>query len=710
MLGRLLHELRRRNVLSVMAAYTIGAIALVSAADVIVPALAMPDWVVTLLLIVLLALAPIVAYLSWFFELTADGVTRVRGGAEGEKPRPFSALNWASLAMIVVGASVLGYFVFDEVRDRQARLAQGGAVGDVEGQSLAVMVFNDLSPEKGLDYLTEGLAEELSSALGKIGGVQVIAVSSTRRFAERTDAPDVIGSELGAATLLAGSIRLDGSRLLITANLIDAASGKTRWSERFARPLDEIFQVQQEIAQAILNRIVDDYAQPQGTRLTGQATSTDAYVMYLQGRREFRNRTPDSIRKARKLFEQSVGFDPEYAPGYVGISDTVRLLTKGVENYGDLDPAIAAEVAKQNVDKALLRDPQLPEAYAALGNVAVMGGRNDEALAAYDKAIQLNPNYADAHLWRFQVLRNLARNVDALASLETAKKLDPLSPVILKNWAIEKARRKDVAAALQVFDKLIALDPQSPVGYRGAAQVAYSSGQLVRSADYYHEVLKRSPQTEQYRVALGDVFMLVGLPAAAEKLLNEDTYRVNLVIAAGDYPRALEMIRFAHAAQPDDPLLTFEHAWYELLWGEGEKGRELLRSLDQKILATGWFDRNFCSPHIEMAYAFDGADRKRWLDTCKKYVAEQIASGYSNAELSYMAARVAALEGKPIAAQKAFVEAVQSGWRQPWTANDPLIATIVKAPAVRKALETLTRDLGEQRVQLEERARRWSYL
>ena len=370
---------------------------------------------------------------------------------------------------------------------------------------------------------------------------------------------------------------------------------------------------------------MDDYVAPEGARLVGQATTSDAYVMYLQGRQQFRLRTPQSIKQARKYFEQAIGLDTEYAPAYVGVADSVRLLAKGVENYGDIEPAIAARVAKESIDKALLRDPELPEAYAALGNVALLEGRNEDALAAFDKAIQLNPSYADAHMWRFLVLRNMARNTDALASLETAKTLDPLSPVILKNWAIEKSRSKDVAAALAVFDKLIELDPESPVGYKGAAQVAYSSGDLVRSAEYYHEVLKRSPDTEQYRLGLGDVFMIAGMPDAAAKLLDEDVYKVNLAIAGGDYQRALEMIRFAHASQPDDPLLTFEHAWYEMLWGEREKGRELLRSVDATILSTGWFDQNYCSPHIEMAYAFPaGADRERWLKTCRTYVAEQL--------------------------------------------------------------------------------------
>lgn len=711
MFARFLSELRRRKVISVMVGYSVGAYMVLGAAQAIAPALTLPEWTPSLVLVAAIALAPVVAYLAWFFEFTPRGLKRVPRHAAETRPRPLSALHWLGLLVIAAAAIGSGVLGFAEIRHRQARVASGAGLETPEDKSLAVMVFNDLSPDKDLGYLAEGLAEELSSALGRTPGLQVAAVSSTQRFRDRTDPPAAIGKELGVATLLQGSVRLDGSRMVITANLVDAPTGKTRWSQTYKRPLDDIFKVQEEIAQSILNRIMDNYVAPEGTTITGHATSTDAYVMYLRGREAFRKRTPESIKEARKYFEQAAGLDPEYAPAYVGIADTVRWLARGVESYGDLDPAIAAELARRNVDKALLRDPKLPEAYAALGNVQAMGGRNDEALAAYDKAVALNPNYADAFLWRFLVLRNMARNADALASLETAKKLDPLSPVILKNWAIEKARRKEVPAALAVFDKLIELDPQSPVGYRGAAEVAYASGDFVRSAGYYREVLKRSPDTQQFREALGDIFLNLGLPDAAARLLDKDDYRVNLVIAAGDHAAALDMIHFDHAAKPDDALLSFETAWYEMLWGDREHGRALLRSLDATILQTGWFDRLYCSPHIEMAYAFpEGPDRRRWLETCKSYVREQMASGYSYPELSYMSARVAALEGNTAEARKAFVEAVATGWRQAWTAYDPLLAGIMREPAVKQALQTLTGDLARQKSLVAEKARLWGYL
>ncbi len=327
MLGRFLSELRRRNVISVMAAYAIGAFAIVSAADLIVPTLALPAWITTMLLVAAIVLAPVVAYLSWFFELSPKGFVRATDPTSA-KSRPLSTFNWISLVIIATGAAGFGYLIFDEVAARRAAMQQGGLAAPPD-QTLAVMTFRDLSPEKNLGYLAEGLAEELAAELGKTIGLQVTAVSSTRRFAGTSESPANIGTELGVSTLLEGSVRLDGSRMVITANLIDAATGKTRWSEKFARPLEDIFKVQQEISQAILNRVLDDYVAPEGTKSAGHATSTDAYVMYLQGRQEFRNRTPESIKKARKLFEQAAGLDPEYAPAYVGIADSVRLLAKG---------------------------------------------------------------------------------------------------------------------------------------------------------------------------------------------------------------------------------------------------------------------------------------------------------------------------------------------------------------------------------------------
>jgi TolB-like protein/tetratricopeptide (TPR) repeat protein len=711
MIARFLSELRRRKVIASLVAYSVGAYALLGAVDLAAPALTLPDWSTSLVLVSAIALVPVVAFLSWFFQLGESGFERIARADDEAVPQPLSPLHWVGLAIIAAAGVGSGVLAFDEIRARQERLADGTRIAAPEDKSLAVMVFRDLSPEKDLGYLAEGLAEELSTALGRTPGLQVAAVSSSRRFSERSDGPAEVGAALGVASLLEGSVRLEGSRLLVTANLIDVASGKTRWSERFERPLDDIFGVQEEIARAILNQVMDRYVVPEGQKIAGQATSADAYVMYLQGREAFRQRTPESMREARRYFEQSAGLDPEYAPAYVGIADSVRMQSRDLETLGDLEPAIAAELASRNVDRALLRDPTLPSAYAALGNVAFMGGRKEEALAAYDKAIELNPSYADAYLWRFIALRDLARVADALASLERAKTLDPLSPVILKNWGTELSRRGRVPEALAVFDQIIELDPQSPVGYRAAAQVAYSSGDLSRSAGYYHEALKRSPQTEQYKVALADIFMTVGLHEAAGKLIDRDDYAVNLLIAADDHAGALESIRFSLAADPDDALMVFEAAWYEMLWGDREHGRALLRSVDETILAAGWFDRNYCSPQIEMAYAFPpGPDRARWLEVCRVYVQEQVANGYANAELSYMMARVAALEGNPVAARENFTAAVAAGWLQPWTANDPLLSDIMAEADVQQALQAVTGELSRQQAVLAVQAERWGYL
>ncbi len=701
--GRLLHELRRRKVISVLAAYAVGVYAAVAGADLFVPILTLPDWIPTLLLVTALALTPVIASLSWFFEFTPDGLVRtVRTATEQAEREPLSVLNWLGLLVIGVAAITAGALLFDQIRARQAGERPVPAVA--QQKSVAVMVFRDLSPEQDLGYLAEGLAEDLTAALGRTSGLEVIATSSTRRFLGRSDSPAAIGRALGAATLLDGSVRLDGSRLLITASLIDADSGRTRWSERFSRPLEEVFELQEQIALSMLNRIIDNYVTPEGARLSSQATSADAYVMYLRGRQQFRERTPESIRQARRYFEQALALDNEYAPAYVGVADSVRLLARGTENYGDLDPAIAADLARRNLERALLRDPGLPQAYAALGHLAAMRGSNEEALAAYDKAIELNPSYAEAWHWRFLALRDMARNVDALASLETALRLDPLSPVILRNWGVEQFRRGESATALAVFDQLIELDPQSPVGYRAAAQVAFSGGALQRSTQYYQEVLKRSPDTDQYRAALGEIYMMLGMVDAAATVLDPDVYAVNLLIAAGEYERALEMIRTAHAGDPDDPLLSFEHAWYELLWGERERGREILRALDATILGTGWFDRNFCSPHIEMAYGFpDGPDRERWLGVCRSYVAEQLAAGYASSELAYLSARVAVLDGDLARAREALIDAVARGWRQPWTAQDPLLAPIIAAPQVQEALQRIANELAREKAALEQR-------
>jgi TolB-like protein/Tfp pilus assembly protein PilF len=701
-------ELKRRGAISVLLPYTLTVWLVIQVASIVLPALAAPEWVLTLIIIVSAIGFPIVFYIAWFFDYTETGFKLTPTRHKTDVIEPLSLRHWLGLSLISVAAIASGLIIFDNLKTKQDLNA--GIMPAPQDETIAVMVFRDLSPEQELAYLTEGLAEELIVTLGQTSKLTVTALSSSRQFAGTNEAPAKIGEMLGVASILEGSVRLTGDQITVTATLLDSATGKTRWTQKYARSLSKIAALENEVAQAIYNQLTDSLLES-GDKMSGHAASADAYLMYLRGRQSMRERSKEAIQEARKYFEQAINLDSEYAPAYVGLADSIRFLTAGVMSFGDIEPQIAIPLAKRNIDKAMLRSPNMATAFAALGQIEWLAGNNDAALAAYDKAISLNHSYADVHLWRYLLLIKIGRTEDALDSLATAQKLDPLSPAIMLDVGAEKVRQGKMQEALTVYEQLITLQPESPLGYRGAAGAAYLQGDLVASAKFWHLALQRSPESTQLKDSLGSLFLELHLPQAAVSLLPEDEYAVNFAIAAEDYAKALSIIHTDQQGDPNEPLLAYEAAWYELLWGDKERAKTLLRGIQDSIKTTGYYDEKTCAPNIIMAYAYEVPEqREPWLDICRQYVRSRTQAKHVNAELSYLQARLFALDGDLDKAATLLIEAIDGGWRSEWTPFDPLLSALLPRQDVQEKLAWLQQDLVQQRQQVLELAKRWGYV
>ncbi|MFC6440050.1 tetratricopeptide repeat protein [Bowmanella sp. JS7-9] len=702
----LFSELRRRGVITVMAPYTVTAWLLVQVGSILVPAFTLPPWTLTLLIIILCAGFPVALYIAWFFDWTAQGLRRTPKVSEEQLPQPLATRHWLGLSLISVAAIALSIVSFQALHQRQL-LPDNAPV--IEDTTLAIMVFRDLSQDQSLGYMAEGLAEELIVNLGQQTHLQLTALSSTRQFRNNTTPPDEIGRKLGVNGILEGSVRAEGSKLIVTATLLDAQSGKTRWSQKYQRQLKDLSRLQMEIARGISNALGDSVTEDKtSANATGAA---DAYLMYLRGRHALRERTVESIKQARKYFEQALAFDEEYAPAYVGLAQALRQLARGATSFGDMDPDIANQLARQQVENALMRDPTLAESYAVLGELEKMRGQQDIALANYNKAINLNPSFADAYIWRYLLLKQMGRYPDAVASLEKAYALDPLSTVVLINRGTVQYRAGEYDAAQRTFTDMIAQYPDSPMGYRGMAAAFYVQGRLSDSAEYWHRALLLSPQSEQYTESLANLFLEAGLAQAAASLLDPNDYAVNLAIAAGNYELALNTMRADVAAYPDEPLVKFEAAWYESMWGERERGKEMLRELDSSIEQTGYFDPVWCNPAILMAYAFDPSERRQyWLSQCEDFVQSRNYLSQHSSELQYLQARIAALKGQEQQAADALIRALELGWRSDWVLYDPILQSILPRADVQTALEQMQVALQAEKQKLTQLAVRWGYL
>ena len=325
-------------------------------------------------------------------------------------------------------------------------------------KSVAVLPFENISPDSEQEYFCDGITEELINALTQVEGLRVVARTSA--FAFKGQHRDVrgIGEELNVRTVVEGSVRKAGDRLRITAQLINAPSGFHLWSQRYDRKLQDVFAIQEEISQSIVKalsiRLVGPVKQP---LVKTHTDDLQAYNLYLKGLHGWHKQTKEDMKKAVRYFEQAAKKDPKFAPAYVGISDCYRLLGW----WGAWTPGEAMQRAQAAALKAVEIDDTFGAAHRVLAGVK---GHTWEdwpgAEKGFRKAIELNPGDAITHTsYGVVLLFPMGRAEDSIEHLRQARDLDPLSAfhTTCLGWALHMGRRFD--EAIDQASEALELDP-----------------------------------------------------------------------------------------------------------------------------------------------------------------------------------------------------------------------------------------------------------
>ena len=354
-------------------------------------------------------------------------------------------------------------------------LAPGGAAGPQTVRSIAVLPFLNSGGDVRDEYFSDGMSDELSTALGKIPGLQVASRTSTFAFkgAESTDVRK-IGDQLKVDAVLEGRVRRSGDRLRLFVQLTNVADGLSLWSESYEREVKDVFAVQEDVARAIADALQ--------VRLSGGAAGTpsvavadagtqnlQAYDLYLRGRYEWHRR---NLQAAGELFEQAVAKDPQFARAHAGISMTYALLPE----YVDFPPEDARRRTEEAAARALAIDSTLSEPYTALGLSLVHSWKWADAERAYKRAIALDPRSATAHQWYGEFLYHTGRMDESLAQMRRSTELDPLAPIaaIAHAYALYAARRPN--ESLVESRRALELAPQLAIVHRVIALGAESTG------------------------------------------------------------------------------------------------------------------------------------------------------------------------------------------------------------------------------------------
>jgi TolB-like protein/Tfp pilus assembly protein PilF len=313
------------------------------------------------------------------------------------------------------------------------------------GPSIAVLPFADMSAQRDQDYFCDGLAEELIGALGGVAGLRVAARTSSFRFKGAADLRQV-GEELGVGHLLEGSVRKAGDRLRVAVQLVSVADGYRLWSRRFDRRLEDVFEIQDEIAAEVAAALGDVLA---GARPAPRAPATrnlEAYDAYLRGRQHFNNKTRQDLHQGVAMMRRAVELDPGYAAAWAGLADCASDLALW---WGESE---AAEVADRASERALELAPELAEGLAARGVALMIGRRYDEAEAVFERALELQPGSYHATYFYGRMRYEQGRLVEAAPLFERAEQAAPEDfavPTLLGSLLMALGRSSERRAAMR---------------------------------------------------------------------------------------------------------------------------------------------------------------------------------------------------------------------------------------------------------------------
>src|SRR5436853_5451458 len=553
-------ELKRRNVYKVAVAYAIVGWLLVQIATQVFPFLEIPNWVVRLVIVLVAAGFPIALVIAWAFEITPQGIERT----EVADPMPSAAgqKKHAWIYVAIVGAVLsIGLFFLGRYGFRNA----SSLSSELPPKSIAVLPFDNLSEEKGNAYFAEGIQDEILTRLAKVADLKVISRTSTQHFKSAPDNLPQIAKQLGVMHILEGSVQKANDQVRVNVQLINALTDAHLWAETYDRKLTDIFAVESEISKTIADTLQ--------ARLTGSekisiakvpTANTEAYELYLKGRFFWNKRTGADLKRAIDYFNQAIAKDPNYALAYAGLADSYTLLSV----FSAASPQDSIPQARVAAKKALELDNTLAEAHASSGRILSGYDYNFErAIAEFERAIQLNPNYATSYHWISNGPLTARGEFDrAISEGKRAVELDPLS--MIDNADLGQiyfyARRYD--EAISQVGKAIEIDPHSYLAHFYLGQIYQLQGHLTEAIAEYQKAVELDDDPQALAL-LGQAQARIGEYDKAQKILSRMTEEAKsryvsaysfalMFIALGDKERAIDALERAYREGAANDIIT----------------------------------------------------------------------------------------------------------------------------------------------------------
>ena len=516
-----LSELKRRNVYKVAVAYIIAGWAVSQGIAQVFPVFDVPNWVIRLIVLFIIIGLPIALVLAWMFELTPQGIMRTE--AADAMPQAARPKKHVWIYVVVIGAAIsIGLFFLG--RYTAGNKTAAATPNELPAKSIAVLPFVDLSPAKDQEYFCDGISEEILDALAKVEGLRVVARTSSFSFKAKNADVAEIAQKLNVQNILEGSLRREGNRIRITAQLVNAHDGFHIWSDTFERELGGVFAVQDEITRSIVDALKIKFAVTLPPR-TGQ--NTEAYDLYLQGLYLSNKSDEENLRKSLNLFQRALDKDPTLSRAWVGIAKVWFWLADAY-----VKPLQAYQAVESAATKALELNENDAEAHAYLSEAKrVLHWDWKTGERELQRAVEIDPNSAMAHLLFAHHRLCSGDLAGGQIELDEAKRLDPLSPLISDHQAVLFLYSDRLDGAVAAAKRTLTLDPNYNYLEPTLARVYREQGKLEDALALY---LKAQQGTHEPNAGLAIAYARLGRITEAQRMLQQLIDKANRGYVAGE--------------------------------------------------------------------------------------------------------------------------------------------------------------------------------
>jgi TolB-like protein/Tfp pilus assembly protein PilF len=698
------------------------------------PTFKAPEWVMQVFTFLVILGFPLALIFAWAFELTPEGIKRAQDVHPAESIRHLAGrkLDFAIIGLLVI--AVIFLVVDNYVLDAEPKKVEGvaeqvpAAEPIAREKSIAVLPFANRSANQEDTFFVDGIHDDILTHISRISALKVISRTSVMRYRDTTKSLKTIGEELGVTTVLEGGIQRAGNQIRVNVQLIDAATDEHLWADTYDRRLtaNNIFAIQTEIATAIADALRATLSTEEQELLDTVPTENMAALeAYFRGKQRMKKRTSAALAEAVDDFNRAIDLDPKFALAYAGLADSHLLQVL----YSGLPPDEMLARAQAATDKALALDDRFAEAYTSLGFLEHYRSNYEAAEAAFQRALELNPNYVTAYHWSSDLLGlSLGRRDEALELIMKAAELDPRSPIILRMVGESYARLGRFDESLAWYRKSIEIESGFASGYlRIGDHYWWVEGKLDEAVRWLRKSVSLDPGNPEMSASLGWLFLDLGDLDRAEYWiersieLSPESFDSNLAMELlhlyrGDLSAALEYGR--RAFETELPWAFVFHSFEPVRIHEMRAGRYLeARAAFEKIApellnkdspAIG--DRNY-SAAIDLALILSKTGEQQRADSLLESSLQYIQQiprinffGYGMADV-----QIYALQGEKQKALLTLRQAIDESWRAHWwyyLKHDPTMESLHDEPEYQAMVAEIEADMAAQLERVREMERR----